>query len=114
MPKVKGHDGRWFDLGNGFGLHLGDANKVTAMAAHKKLDTPMKVAKAKNTLSVVFKGHSGSGGLGGGHGARTKASVRNGAARANAKNHLIIGDGGFPGSSFMDHLPAVQPHQHHG
>jgi hypothetical protein len=23
----RGIDGRWFDLGNGFGLHLGDANK---------------------------------------------------------------------------------------
>jgi hypothetical protein len=31
----------------------------------------------------------------------TKAAVRNGAARKNAKNHLI-GDDGFPGSSFMD------------
>jgi hypothetical protein len=36
-------DGRWFDLGNGFGLHLSDANKVTAMAAHKKLGTPRKL-----------------------------------------------------------------------
>jgi hypothetical protein len=33
----------------------------------------------------------------------TKAAVRNGAARKNAKNHLI-GDGGFPGSGFMGHL----------
>jgi hypothetical protein len=35
-PKVKGHGGRWVDLGNGFGLHLSDANKRTAMEAHKK------------------------------------------------------------------------------
>jgi hypothetical protein len=72
-----GPDGRWLDLGNGFGLHLGDANKVTAMGAHKKLDTPMKVAKAKKALSLFFKGHSGYGGLGGGHGAKTKAGLRN-------------------------------------
>jgi hypothetical protein len=28
----KGPDGRWMDLGNGFGLHLGDENKRMAMA----------------------------------------------------------------------------------
>jgi len=33
----------------------------------------------------------------------TKAAIRNGAARKNAKNHLI-GDDGFPGSGFVDHL----------
>jgi hypothetical protein len=78
------------------------SNKVTAMATHNKLDTPMEVAKAKKALSVFFKGHSGYGGLGGGHGAQTKAGLRNEAARKHAKNHLI-GDDGFPGSSFMDH-----------
>jgi hypothetical protein len=92
------------DLGNGFGLHLSDANKRMAMEAHKKLDTPAKLAKkVKSDLSLVFKGHSQRGGLAGGHGAATKAAVRNGAAREYAKNHLI-GDDGFPGSGFMDPL----------
>jgi hypothetical protein len=106
-PEVGGHpngiDSRWVDLGNGFGLLLSEANKKMAMAAHEKLDTSIKVTQAKNKLSVVFKGHSQPGGLAGGHGAKTKAALRNGAARKNAKNHLI-GDGGFPGSGFMDHL----------
>jgi hypothetical protein len=54
-------------------------------------------------LSVFFKGHSRYGGLAGGNGAATKAAVRNGAARRNAKDHLI-GDDGLPGSGFVDHL----------
>jgi hypothetical protein len=98
-----GKDGRWLDLGNGFGLHLSDENKAAAMAAHSKLDTPAKLQAAKHDLSVFFKGHSRRGGLAGGHGTVTEAAVRNGAARKNAKNHLI-GDDGFPGSGFMDHL----------
>jgi hypothetical protein len=72
------------------------------MEAHKKL-TSGKLAKAKSDLSVFFKGHSLRGGLAGGHGAKTKAALRNGAARTNAKNHLI-GDDGLPGPGFMDHL----------
>ena len=103
-PKGQGgHDGRWLDLGNGFGLHLSDENKATAMAAHKKLDTPRKLSSAKEALAVFFKGHSKPGGLAGGRGPATEAAVRNGAARQNAKNHLI-GDDGFPGSGFVDHL----------
>jgi hypothetical protein len=31
----RGIDGRWLDLGNGFGLYLSETNKATAMAAHK-------------------------------------------------------------------------------
>ena len=74
------------------------------METHSKLDTPSKLGKAKHDLlSVFFKGHSRRGGLAGGHGAKTKAAVRNGAARRNAKDHLI-GDDGFPGSGFVDHL----------
>jgi hypothetical protein len=91
------------DLGNGFGLHLSDENKATAMAAHKKLDTPVKLRTAKQALSVFFRGHSRRGGNKSGRGCVTKASVRNGAARQNAKNHLI-GYDGFPGSGFVDHL----------
>jgi hypothetical protein len=59
--------------------------------------------KAKLAVSVFFKGHSQQGGLAGGNGTATKAAVRNGAARRNAKDHLI-GDDGLPGSGFMDHL----------
>ena len=91
------------DLGNGFGLHLSDANKRMAMEAHKKLDTPAKLKGAKRDLAVFFRGHSQRGGLAGGHGTMTEAAVRNSVARTNAKNHLI-GDDGLPGSGFMDHL----------
>jgi hypothetical protein len=100
----KGQDGRWLDLGNGFGLHLGDANKRRdAMEAHKKLDTSAQLAKAKSDLFFFFKGHSQRWGLAGGNGTATKAARRNLAARTKAKNHLI-GDDGLPGSGFMDHL----------
>jgi hypothetical protein len=91
-----GSDSRWYDVGNGFGVCLSDENKRMAMETHTKLDTPPKMGKAKHDLSVFFKGHSRRGGLAGGHGATTKAAVRNGAARRKAKNHLI-GDDGFPG-----------------
>jgi hypothetical protein len=50
----RGLDGRWLDLGNGFGLHLSDENKATAMAAHTKLDTPAKLSGAKRDLAVFF------------------------------------------------------------
>jgi hypothetical protein len=55
-PKVKGHDARWVDLGNGFCLHLSDDNKRVAMATHSKLDTPAKLKQAKHALSTFFKG----------------------------------------------------------
>jgi hypothetical protein len=96
-----GSGGRWYDLGNGFGVYLSDENKRMAMETHSKLDTPAKLQTAKRDLSVFFKGHSRRGGLAGGRGPMTKAAIRNRAARKNAKNHLI-GDGGFAGSSFMD------------
>jgi hypothetical protein len=51
-----GHDGRWYDLGNGFGVYLGDENKRTAMETHSKLGTPAKLKKAKYALSTFFKG----------------------------------------------------------
>ena len=101
-PKGKvGSDSRWYDLGNGFGVYLSDENKRMAMEAHSKLDTPSKLGKAKHDLSVFFKGHCRRGGNKSTGKSRTKAAVRNGAARKNAKNHLI-GDDGFQGSSFMD------------
>jgi hypothetical protein len=99
----RGPDGRWFDLGNGFGVYLSDENKRMAMEPHSKLDTPAKLQTAKRDLPVFFKGHCRRGGNKSTWGSATKAAVRNGAARRNAKNHLI-GDDGFPGSGFMDHL----------
>ena len=58
-----GKGGRWYDLGNGFGVYLSDENKRMAMETHSKLDTPSKLGKAKHDLSVFFKGHSRRGGL---------------------------------------------------
>jgi hypothetical protein len=98
----RGNDARWLNLGNGFGLHLGDENKRTAMETHSKLDTPAKLQQAKYYLSTFFKGRVNKVGDKTKQ-YRTKAALRNRAARKDAKNHLI-GDGGFLGSGFMDHL----------